>query len=61
MLIGIHTGYDPDVNENVGTLITPEIHSWINKTVQDIILNEHNNNKTVQDLAKYTPEEAYSQ
>ena len=43
-LIGIHTNYDPDLNENVGTLITPEIHSWIKETVQD--------------LAKYAPREA---
>ena len=36
MLIGIHTGFDPETYENLGTLITPEIHSWINETVQEL-------------------------
>ena len=36
MLIGVHTGYDPGSNTNIGTLITPEIHAWINETVKDL-------------------------
>ena len=36
MLIGVHTGYDSIKNQNLGTLITPEIHAWIKETVQDL-------------------------
>ena len=36
-MIGIHTGHNPGLDYNFGTLITPEVFNWISYIVEEYI------------------------